>query len=186
MIKFFSKFIKRKEGTTAIEFSFLLMPYVLLSMGIMEISLMFTSESLLEGATTHASRQIKTGQIQKLYPDDPAEMERVFRDELCGYATVLIRCDDVVVEVRVMDSFGDYDSMAPSFDEDGNMESQGFDAGESSARLLVRVGYRYTGFTPLVSQMLWGADSSRQFMSTLVMQAEPYDFAAELENNGEI
>lgn len=186
MIKFFSKFIKRKEGSTAIEFSFLLMPYFLLSMGIIEISLMFTSESLLEGSVTHASRQIKTGQMQKLYPDDPAQMEQVFRDEVCRYASSLIRCADVVVEVRVMNSFGDFDSMAPTYDEDGNMESQGFDAGGSSDRLLIRVGYRYTAFTPLVGQLLWGPDSSRNFVSTIVMQAEPYDFAAELENNGEI
>lgn len=177
MLKFCRKFIRRKDGATAVEFSFLLMPYVIMSLGIIELSLMFTSESLLEGSVSKASRQIKTGQLQRSGAEN---LETEFRTELCNHARVLINCDDVVIEARVMNSFNDIASMQPQFDEDGNMLAQGFDAGGSSDRVLVRVAYRYTAFTPLVGPMLWGADNSRNFMSTIVLQTEPYDFEAEL------
>lgn len=183
MLKFFRKWFKRDDGTTAIEFSFLIFPYILLTLGIVELSLMFTAESLLEGSTSMAARQVKTGQIQS---SGSADMQGDFRAALCAAAPVLITCDDIVIEAMTMDSFSGFGDMAPVFDEDGNMVSQGFALGGSSERVLIRVSYRYTGMTPLVGPMLWGADNSRLFMSTIVLQTEPYDFAAELMANGEI
>ncbi len=70
MIKFFGKWGKNRDGATAIEFAFLAMPYLLLSLGIIELSLMFASESLLEGATSRAARTVKTGQLQQSAPEN--------------------------------------------------------------------------------------------------------------------
>jgi len=181
MIKFFGKWGKNREGATAIEFAFLAMPYLLLSLGIIEISLMFASESMLEGATTRAARTVKTGQLQQ---SGAADLESNFRTTLCNYAPVLIRCEDIVIEAKVMESFADYDSMQPQFDEDGMMESDGFALGGSSEKILIRVAYNYTAFTPLVGQILWGPDSSRLFVSTIVLQSEPYDFSEEMGLDG--
>ncbi len=182
MFKFFSKLRKNREGTTAIEFSLLAMPYLLLILSILEMSLMFTAESILEGSTTNAARQIKTGQLQQLNAGNAGD---IFKEELCSML-VIVECDRVVIEVIPLASFEDAAAMQPNFDEEGNMIPAGFDAGGSSDRVLIRVAYIYRGLTPLVSQMLWGADSSRLMMSTLVLQTEPYDFAAELQANGEI
>lgn len=174
---------KNKDGATAIEFAFLFMPYLLLSLGIIEISMMFASESLLEGGTTQAARSVKTGKLQQ---SGAADMEAAFREELCKAAPVLIRCEDIIIEARVMNSFNDFADMQPNFDEDGQMVSSGFDAGVSSGRVLIRAAYNYEAFTPLVGEMLWGVDKKRLFLSTLVLQVEPYDFASELEAEGEI
>lgn len=171
--KFLRNWIKREDGTTAIEFSLLAIPYLLISLAIIELSVMYASASLLEGATGSAGRLIRTGQIQQA-GGDPEEM---FRDAICSYATVLIACDDVVIEVQQMNSFADFDGMAAQFDDDGNMISQGFDAGGSNDRVLIRVSYRYDMMTPLIGPLLAGADNSQLFMSTLVLQTEPYEFA---------
>ena len=181
MIKFFGKWGKNREGATAIEFAFLAMPYLLLSLGIIEMSLMFASESLLEGATSRAARVVKTGQLQQSATEN---MENEFREKICTYAPVLIKCNDIIIEARVMDNFADYGAMQPSFDEDGMMTSNGFALGGSSQKVLIRVAYNYTAITPLVGQMLWGADSSRLFMSTIVLQSEPYDFSEEMALDG--
>lgn len=186
MIKLLAKrggWRKNKDGATAIEFAFLFMPYLLLSLGIIEMSMMFASESLLEGATTQAARTVKTGQLQQ---SGVGDVEGEFRKTLCAAAPVLIKCEEIVIEARVMDSFSDFDDMLPTFDEDGNMVSSGFDPGASSGRVLIRASYNYQAFTPLVGEMLWGTDRRRLFISTIVMQIEPYDFAAELEAEGEI
>jgi len=76
--KLYKKWVRKDDGVTAVEFSLLLAPYMMLVLGIIEISLMFTSANLLEGATNSAARLIRTGQLQQsaLAPQD------VFRDAL--------------------------------------------------------------------------------------------------------
>ena len=64
LAKFLKKFIKNEKGTTAIEFSLLAIPYLMLTLGIIEIAIMYASASLLEGATNSASRMIRTGELQ--------------------------------------------------------------------------------------------------------------------------
>jgi len=172
MLKFFKIFVKNEEATTAIEFSLLAAPYLLLTLGIIELSIMYASASLLEGATSSAARAVRTGQIQQSGGDPEAE----FRDRMCDYATVLIDCNDVIIEVQQMASFGDFGGMAPSYDGDGNLVSSGVDPGGSGDRVLIRVGYRYQMMTPLIGPLMGGPDSSRLFMSTIVLQSEPYDF----------
>lgn len=171
-LKFFNGLKRQTDGTTAIEFSLMAIPYVFLTLGILELSIMYASASLLEGATGSAARLIRTGQVQQS-GGDPEEM---FRDAICDYATVLIRCSDVVIEVQQMAGFSDYDDMGAQFDEDGNMISQGFDAGGSDDRVLIRAGYRYNMLTPFIGPLLAGSDNSIQFMSTIVLQTEPYEF----------
>ncbi|MEM7650973.1 MAG: TadE/TadG family type IV pilus assembly protein [Pseudomonadota bacterium] len=171
--KLLKRYRKNSDGTTAIEFSLMAIPYIFLTIAIFEISIMYASASLLEGATTQAARQIRTGQIQQAQSGDP---EQLFRDSICDYATVLVNCNDVVVEAIQLASFSDFDSAAAQYDADGNLVSQGFDPGGSEARVLIRVGYRYEMMVPLVGTLLAGPTNSRLFMSTIVMQSEPYDF----------
>lgn len=170
--KFLKGWGKKTDGTTAIEFSLLVIPYLILSLGIIELAVMYTAASLLEGATGSAARLIRTGQVQQAAGDP----EQMFRDAICDYATVLISCEDVEVEVIQMDSFADFDSYAPSYDEDGNMNSSGFSPGGSNDRVLIRTAYRYDMMTPFVGPLLAGADGSILFMSTIVLQTEPYEF----------
>jgi Flp pilus assembly protein TadG len=170
--KLASAWLGKKEGTTAIEFSLLVIPYLMLTLATIELSIMYASASLLEGATGSAARMIRTGQLQQ----GGGDPESVFRTAMCNYATVLIKCDDIVIEVQPMDSFADAEEMEPQYDEDGNLISNGFDAGGSSDRVLIRVAYRYHMMTPFVGPLLAGPTNSRLFMSTIVLQVEPYDF----------
>lgn len=169
---FFKKYFCKKDGTTSLEFSFLFIPYLFLSLGIVELSIMYASASLLEGATGSAARMVRTGQLQQGNVDP----ETAFRQKLCDYADVLINCNEVQLEVVQMASFNDFDSYNPTFDGDGNLVSQGFDAGGSNDRILIRVTYNYEMLTPLVGTLLAGPSNKRRFVSTLVLQTEPYDF----------
>lgn len=173
---FIRRWLGGNDATTAIEFSLIAVPYVFLTIGILELAVTFTTASLLEGATGSAARLIRTGQVQQ-YDGDPAEM---FRTALCDYASALITCDNVVIEVMTMDSFADFGDMTAQFDEDGNMVSQGFSPGASSSRVLVRAAYRYNMMTPLIGPLIAGPDNSILFVSTIVLQSEPYDFEGEI------
>lgn len=170
MISKWKSWLRREDGTTAIEFSMLLMPYMLICFGIIELSMMFTSASILEGATHSAARMIRTGELQQSSGDP----EQMFRDGLCQSAVILIRCEDMVIEVQTLDSYADYS--APTFDANGNMVPSGFDAGGSNDKVLIRVAYRYAMVTPIVGNLLNGSDGSTLFVSTIVLQSEPYEF----------
>lgn len=174
--RFATAWLGEKEGTTAIEFALMIVPYLMLTLSIIELSMMYAAGSLLEGATGSAARMIRTGQLQQTEGEDP---EAMFRQAICNYATVLVNCDDIVIEARPMTSFNDYEEMEPVYDEDGNLVPSGFDAGGSSQRILVRASYRYHMMTPFIGMLLTGPTSSRLFVSTIVLQVEPYDFEDE-------
>lgn len=161
---------KKEDGSSAMEFSILVVPYIMIVMGIIELSLMYTSASLLEGATSSAARLIRTGQIQQ----GAGDPETVFRDALCDYATVLVDCNEMMIEVIPMDSYTDF--AGPTFDVDGNFVPQGFDAGGSNQRVLIRVAFEYSMMTPMIGPIMNGPDGGTLFISTIVMQSEPYEF----------
>ena len=163
------KWRREEHGTTAVEFSLLSIPFFMLSLAIIELALMYASASLLEGATASAARQIRTGQVQAA--GDPSI---AFRQTLCGYTTVLISCDDVTIDVRTMDSYDDFTTA--EFDENGDLVVTGFDAGGSNDRVLVRTATNYSFMTPFIGQLLSGSDGTILFMSTIVLQTEPYEF----------
>ncbi|PZP55918.1 MAG: pilus assembly protein [Micavibrio aeruginosavorus] len=179
----FSHFLrlwKRDEkGSTAIEFSMLSMPFILILVGTMEIGLMFASNSVLDGATNTAARMVRTGQVQQSGGDP----RQVFIDKLCEKSSFLLDCSRFQVEVVEMDSFADFSSYAASFDGDGNPDSRGFTPGGVNSVNLVRVFYRYNLATPLIGQFLaTGPNNSRMMISTVVLETEPYDLSQVAED----
>lgn len=170
MIQTINKWFRRCDGATAIEFSMLVMPFMLITLGIIELSIMFLSASIVEGATDSAARLIRTGKIQQ----SGGDQEAMFRTALCSFSTALVDCEDMIIEVIAIDNYTDYTD--PVFDTDGAMISHGFDAGGSNSKVIVRVAFRYQMITPIVGNMLNGPDGATQFISTIVMQSEPYEF----------
>ena len=170
MIQAINTWFRQRKGAAAIEFSLLVVPFVFITLGIIEVSLMFLSASIVEGATDSAARLIRTGQIQQS-SGDPEDM---FRDALCVYTTALVNCDDLTFEVLTMDSYSDYTDAV--YDSDGSMISQGFDPGGSNNKVIIRVSWRYEMITPVIGTILNGADGATTFLSTIVLQSEPYEF----------
>jgi len=165
-----------RDGATAIEFALLAMPFTFLLMGVIELCLMFAADSLFEGATTSAARLIRTGQLQQGYAT-ASEQENAFRDALCTYATALIDCNGVILEAQKLTNFSDAESSPPTYDTTtGELVPTGFAIGGSDDKVLVRVFYRYHFMTPLIGPLLGGADSAVDFVSTVVLETEPYEF----------
>lgn len=172
LCKLLPKWAKDDRGTTAIEFSLLAIPFIFLSIGIIELSIMYASASLLEGATGSAARLIRTGQVQQSTGDQIA----MFEEALCNYTRVIVNCNDIDYEVIVLDSYSDFEDNPANVDADGNFSSSGVDFGGVSDKILIRTAYRYSMMTPFVGQLLAGPDNARLFMSTIVLQTEPYEF----------
>lgn len=173
MTKFVKRWFKDTEGATAVEFSMVGIPFILMIVGIIEMAMMFTAQSLLQESTFSAARLIRTGQLQQATGGgDPQD---AFRTAVCSFAELLIPCADIQFQVQQVPSFADADDMPPLFDADGNMQNTGFDPGEENDVVLIRVVYNYPIITPLMQPVLTNTNgASRRMISTIVLQTEPY------------
>jgi Flp pilus assembly protein TadG len=162
--------LKRKEGTTAVEFALVAFPFIFMTVGIVELALMFMTQSVLHESTFSASRLIRTGQIQQA----PGGQQEMFEDAVCDFARLLIPCGSIQYQVQSLPSFSDAEDMPPQFDADGNLMNTGFDPGVENDVVLVRVAYNYPVKTPLMQPLLANNGATRTMFSTIVLRTEPY------------
>lgn len=178
MLKKMRQFFCRGDGVVAVEFALIAMPFFMLLMGMVEISLYFAAGSVLEGGAAVASRTIRTGQAQ--LSEDP---EAVFETALCEHVRRMLDCDNLQYEViHVAEgTFAGAENYTPEFDEDGNLVPAGFSTGNSNDVVMVRVLYRYAFLTPFIGTMMTGGvgDNTMVHMAVSVLRAEPYNFGEE-------
>ncbi len=166
-----ANWIKREDGSTAVEFAMVAIPFIYLLLGIIEMSLMYVGMSTLDSATGQAARLVRTGQAQQ-----SADPEQAFKDSLCAAAETFLDCSKIQYEVIKMNGFSDFSSYPVSYDENGNLISQGFDAGSVDDVILIRAVYKYPLMTPLIGSLLSdSAGNTKTFISTVVLETEPYD-----------
>lgn len=166
----------RSDGSVAVEFAMLAIPFVYTTIAIIELSMFFAASNMLEAGVSESSRMIRTGQLQT---QTALPAEQAFRQDLCSNLYVLIDCDDILLEVVSMpgDSFQNADDYQPRYDEDGNFDPRDFNAGGAEDVVLIRVYYRYHLMTPIFAQIFSReADQTIPIMSTVVIQSEPYQF----------
>lgn len=169
MRKLLGRYWGNTGGTTAVEFSLVGVPFVLITVGIVELALMFTAQSVLQESAFTASRLIRTGQLQLT-----GGGEDMFRDAVCEFASALIPCSQIQFQVQQVPSFSDAEDMPPEYDEDGNLLNTGFDPGEENEVVLIRVSYNYPVRTPMMQPILANHGTKRTMYSTIVLQTEPY------------
>lgn len=167
-------FIKKDDGSTAVEFVLIAIPFTYLLVGILEMCLMFAGGAILHGGTADSGRMIRTGQVQAA-----ADPQSAFEDALCDHVSLVINCNELVYEVVNLgeDGMQTASAVEPILDEDGNMQPREFDPGQQDTVTLVRVAYRYPIKTPMFAEFLSDTpDNKKLFMSTVVIKNEPYQF----------
>jgi len=168
--------IKRDhKGATAVEFAFFVIPLMMFIMGIFEIALLSAAGTILQGAMDDAGRLIRTGQVQNAGGNARA----AFEEMLCDKVDMYLKCDGLRYEVIPLpEGFSSAAAATAQFDNDGNLDTQGFNPGEENDIVLIRVAYRYPLITPLVGPFFAddGRGNTRLLMSTTVIKNEPYHF----------
>lgn len=168
----FGPVLRDERGAAMIEFALVAPPFVLLLVGTLEVSLMFFTDAVIEGAAKEAARQIRTGNVQ-----NSADPETAFRTKLCDELFGVIDCSKVVFNVQTFANFGAV-SMPVEIDEDGKVVNTGFVPGGASAVTVVRAMYRWQFFTPLIDQAMPTGFGGHMLVSTVAFQNEPYNFGA--------
>lgn len=163
---------KNTSGAVALEFALVSIPFFLVVIGIIELAMMFSAASVLEGGTHAAARVVRTGQVQ-----GAADPLATFQAGLCNNVGGLIDCDRITHEVMMVADGNFAGAGAPQYDTDGNMVSRGFDPGGVSDVVVVRTAYVYTFATPLIGLLVSSRDDNAiLLMSTVTIRNEPYEF----------
>ncbi|AYG94469.1 pilus assembly protein [Brevundimonas naejangsanensis] len=163
---------RRREGSTAVEFAMVALPFFLLLFGILEIGLLLLVDALAETAVSDAGRQVRTGQAQelKLKPED-------IKARLCANMSVFAAdCPNrAFIDIRVVDDFSD--PVAPDPLASGLFDPSvlRYQPGGPGDRVLVRVWYEQPIITPFIAQALSRTTDHRVMLTTtLAFRNEPY------------
>jgi len=160
------RFSKAEDGATTVEFALVLMPFLIVMMGTIEVMMAFFTATAVEAAMEQATRMVRTGQIQ-----DDATPEQAFRDALCEH-TITVRCADIRFEMVAGDSFEEVSEAPPFWEDEGDGD---VDIGNSSSFVIARAAYDYHFLTPLIGQFLsGGGGDTMPIRATAVIRNEPF------------
>jgi Flp pilus assembly protein TadG len=177
------------RGATLVEFGFVAPMLFLLLASIVDLGIMLTSQSLLDGAVRDAARLVRTGQVQTNGSPITA-----FQTQLCaGMAPVMTSSACQSKLVFDVETFSDFASVAPkactlNANQSGSGTVCNFIAGTAGQIVGVQVTYNYSFIVPWVGSCLTGGNcwtgsgtasgtlggNTVPLVSTVVMKNEPF------------
>ena len=167
----FFKLCRDRQGTAALEFSLIALPFLILAFGIIEIGCIFWGNYELDNLTTSAARLIRTGEAQSGKLTQAQLVERI-----CRGAVLLTNCPTKLkISVQTFNNFASVSGPAPK-DNKGNLQN-GFpyQPGGPSQVVLVTSFYEWRLFGPSSIALLSNlADGNRLLQSSAVIQNEPF------------
>lgn len=184
-------FVRDERGVTAIEFGLLALPFFSILGAILETSLVFLSSQVLDSAVQDVSRLVRTGQAQQAAVT-PARFKTLVCDRLYG---LFPNCNDLHVELKVINAFADIDMTPPvnwtcSAPQSGQTPAQAaaacaswtrpeaFAFGRGSDIVAVQVYYKWPLIVPFGGLGLGNLPDGRRLMGAAsVFRNEPFTYA---------
>lgn len=132
-----------QRGATIVEFAMIVLPFFALLIAILQATATATAfaQQTLETASEKTVRQLLTGQAQGAKLTKPQ-----FKQVLCTQLPSFMTCDNVLIDVRNVGSFGDIDRLPKGVEDDrsgGVIDATKFDPGLSEAIVVVHVMYAW-------------------------------------------
>lgn len=162
-----------RDGSAAIEFALIALPFFMLLFAILEIGLILLLDAVVETAVADTGRLVRTGQTQ---------LQNIDRDmmkaRLCANMSVFAGdcATRAYLDVRVVNDF------STPLSADDPMASGAFDKSKIDVKpglpgdmVMVRVWYEHPVVTPFLQQALTKAqDGNVLLTTTMAFRNEPY------------
>jgi pilus assembly protein Flp/PilA len=138
------QFRRHQGGATAIEFSFIAIPFFMLIFAAIEMALMFWTNVELETAVSQISRRLVTGESRQVYTStNAADNTRAFKQDICNFASILVTdcMQKLTVDVRTYASFDEAQTGIAGSNplQGGALNTDGFGYTQPQARQIVVV-----------------------------------------------
>lgn len=169
------RFKRDDKGATAIEFAFVVGPFLFLIFATIEVAMVFFASQLLETATADAARLILTGQAQAANFDKVA-----FKNAVCDKVKVLMSCANLNVDVQTAASFSAASTSAPARTSTGAVNYSGlsYNQGAGGDIVVVKVLYEWPVLMPTFGLSIGDLpNGKRLIMSTAAFRNEPFSTA---------
>jgi Flp pilus assembly protein TadG len=170
------RFARADDGTTAIEFSLVSLPFVVMTFGLIELVLVLLVCTTLETATEAASRRIRTGEFQ----ESGSNTKTDFKNLVCARMSWLAdQCaSNLFVDVRTFNNFAALAANAPAPPDGFNPNSTCFTPGAPTDIVLVRAYFKWRLITPVIDAVMenmGGGTGMRLISTTTAFRNEPYN-----------
>jgi Flp pilus assembly protein TadG len=164
------RFLRARRGATAVEFAIVATPFMITLYAIVQVSLLYFAQSMLETGVAQAARMIRTGQAQSAGMDEAA-----IRTLVCSRVYGMIDCDDgLTVDLRAFPSFEDV-VVPPAVGDDGEIAAGTFNAGTGGEVVIFRVFYAYTLPLPDTGTGIANMSGGRRLMAaSAAFRNEPF------------
>lgn len=169
------RLLRQQDGSAAVEFSLVAVPFFALIFAIMETALVFFAGQMLETAGADSARLIMTGQAQS-----KGLNKDTFKDAVCDKVKGFGFFDcttGLAVDVQKYSQFSDINLSTLPLDADGKLKTDSFvyQPGGPGEIVVVRVMYQWPVHVSLLGLNLSDmAGGKRLLMSTSAFRNEPY------------
>lgn len=172
------RFLRNREGSTAIEFAMLAIPFAMLTFAILESCISFAGSQVLANATDNVARQLRTGQLKKA-----AVTQEIIRTKICEQIDVLVAagCPGLRFDLRKVDTFKQAADLTIVYTGTGkNRELSStnftFTPGESMTRNTLRVFYEWPVVTDFIASSISTLKGGKTLhFASVTWQNEPFD-----------
>lgn len=160
---------RSRDGSAAIEFALLAIPYFIIIFAILETFIAFAAEQLVSNAVDTMSRQMRTGQITFVDPSRTGyKTQTQFRQAFCDEISIIIRCsqteaatqDKLYLDVRSFANFASIPTTIPRVSADKYSDLKisdfKFTPGGPGSINMVRAYYRWSIIVDLVRPYVTG------------------------------
>ncbi len=168
------RFVRRQDGTAAVEFALVALPFLALTFAILETALVFFAGQTLEAAAADSGRLIMTGQAQTGGFDKDA-----FKTAVCQHVYGLFDCaNGVYVDVRTYTDFASSATgVTTSPIQNGNFDptNVSYNPGGPGEIVVVTLYYEWPIYVTLLGNNLDNLNGGhRLLVATAVFRNEPY------------
>jgi Flp pilus assembly protein TadG len=170
-------------GATAVEFALVSLPFLMLFVSIIQISLVYWVGQNLDDALQKGARTLYTGSFQgdnKAQKNTPSLLSNL-RTKICA-GGVAFDCNNLKVDVAVSSNFSAGSVPTPVDASTGTWSSgfgERYTCAQPGAVVIITAAVKYpVALTFLNAGANAFGDGSRLIQSTVVMRAEPYDVSS--------
>jgi Flp pilus assembly protein TadG len=167
------QFGKRQDGSAAVEFAMVSLPFFALLFAILETALIFFAGQTLQAAAGEAGRLIMTGQAQTAN-----YTAADFKNQVCARIYGLFNCQSgMTVDVKSYSNFGSVNTTSPTKNGQFDSTKAGYTLGGPGCIQVVTLYYQWPVYVPLLGLNYLGTNS-HLLQATAVFKNEPYGTSA--------
>jgi Flp pilus assembly protein TadG len=165
------RFARQEDGSAAVEFGLVSIPFLALTFAIIETALVFFAGQTLEAAVADSARLIMTGQAQTA-----GFSQSDFKTQVCNRIYGLFDCtNNLYVDVKSYANFGAISTTQPITNNKLDTSNMGYTPGGPSNIVVVSLYYQWPIYVSLLSDNLSNLTGNNKLLvATAVFRNEPY------------